>query len=58
MHSKHAFVYRVFCVYVFLVGLMGIVHGLPRTEKHRHGFCYSVLPLKNYFATVFSVINF
>ena len=33
-------------------------HGPPRTKKCSHGFCYSVLPLKNYFATVFSVISF
>ena len=48
--------FSMFCV--FLVGPIRIVHGPPRTEKRSHGFCYSVLPLENYFATVFLAISF
>jgi len=45
-----------FCI--FLMGPMNIVHELPKIEKRSHGFCYSVLFLKNYFVAVFSTINF
>ena len=48
--------FSAFCV--SLMGPMGTVHGPPRIEKRSHGFCYSVLALKNYFVTIFSVISF